>query len=137
MRATAEVALATENETLPQGSSTQSIVSPGPVEDASLPSAPFTPNYTRNLAVGALVGILLGYVAAFVRMNLDRKLRSVEEVEELIETPVLAILPEVKDLNRKQAKGSTAPTADPPPRLSASCAPTSGSSTSTTPSEPW
>ena len=97
VRSTAEVALATENETLPQGSSTQSIVRLDPLEDASLPSAPFTPNYTRNLAVGALVGILLGYVAAFARMNLDRKLRSVEEVEELIETPVLAILPDVKE----------------------------------------
>jgi succinoglycan biosynthesis transport protein ExoP len=105
VRSTAEVALETENETLPQGSSTQSIVRLDPLEDASLPSAPFTPNYTRNLAVGALVGILLGYVAAFVRMNLDRKLRSVEEVEELIETPVLAILPDVKELDRKQGVG--------------------------------
>ncbi len=105
VRSTAEVALATENETLPQGSSTQSIVRLDPLEDASLPSAPFTPNYTRNLAVGALVGILLGYVAAFARMNLDRKLRSVEEVEELIETPVLAILPDVKELDRKQGIG--------------------------------
>ncbi len=67
--------------------------------------APFTPNYSRNLLIGGLLGILLGYIAAFVRMNLDRKLRSVDEVEELIDTPVLAILPEVKDLDRKQSEG--------------------------------
>jgi succinoglycan biosynthesis transport protein ExoP len=102
---TAKVALATEEESLPQGSSTKSIVRLDPVGDAYLPAAPFTPNYTRNLALGALAGILLGYVGAFVRMNLDRKLRSVEEVEELIETPVLAILPDVKELDRKQTVG--------------------------------
>ena len=54
-----------------------------PVDNASLPAAPFTPNYARNLLLGGFVGILLGYLAAFVRMNLDRKLRSVDEVEEL------------------------------------------------------
>ncbi len=105
VHATAAVALEIEQESLPQGSASKSIVRLVPVENASLPSAPFTPNYTRNLAIGALAGILLGYVGAFVRMNLDRKLRSVEEVEELIETPVLAILPDVKELDRKQSVG--------------------------------
>ena len=106
VRATADVALETENESLPQG-----------IIDASrscascrwrmppCPGRPFTPDYTRNLALGALAGIMLGYVGAFVRMNLDRKLRSVEEVEELIETPVLAIVPDVKDLDRKLTEG--------------------------------
>ena len=105
VRATAEVVLATENESLPQGSSSESIVRLVPVENASLPGAPFTPDYTRNLLLGALAGIMLGYVGAFVRMNLDRKLRSVDEVEELIETPVLAIVPDVKDLDRKVSEG--------------------------------
>ena len=75
-----------------------------PVGNASLPVAPFTPNYARNLLLGGLAGLLLGYLAAFIRMNLDRKLRSVDEVEELIETPVLAIVPDVKDLDRRQTE---------------------------------
>ncbi len=74
------------------------------VDNASLPVAPFTPNYARNLLLGGLAGILLGYLAAFIRMNLDRKLRSVDEVEELIETPVLAIVPDVKDLDRRETE---------------------------------
>jgi succinoglycan biosynthesis transport protein ExoP len=75
------------------------------VNDAALPSAPISPDYSRNLMVGGVIGILLGYLGAFVRMNLDRKLRSVDEVEDLIESPVLAILPDVKDLDRKQTEG--------------------------------
>ncbi len=94
-----------EKATLPQGSTEPSQVRMEPVNDAALPSAPFTPNYSRNLLLGGIVGILLGYLASFVRMNLDRKLRSVDEVEDLIESPVLAILPVVKDLDRKQTEG--------------------------------
>jgi capsular exopolysaccharide synthesis family protein len=105
VQATAEVAKAAENSTLPQGSSAESLVRLDPLNNATLPEAPYTPNYARNLLVGGIIGILLGYLVAFVRMNLDRKLRSVEEVEQLIETPVLAIVPDVKDLDRRQTEG--------------------------------
>jgi capsular exopolysaccharide synthesis family protein len=105
VRATAVVVKRVEDSTLPQGSTITSLVKLEPYENASLPAAPFTPDYARNLLVGGVLGILLGYVAAFVRMNLDRKLRSVDDVEDLIETPVLAILPDVKDLDRKHTEG--------------------------------
>jgi capsular exopolysaccharide synthesis family protein len=103
--ATAQVARDTEARGLPQGANLESLVRLEPVHDATLPASPFTPNYPRNLLVGLVAGIILGYVAAFVRLNLDRKLRSVDEVEGLIESPVLAILPDVKDLDRKQTEG--------------------------------
>jgi capsular exopolysaccharide synthesis family protein len=103
--ATKEQAEEYETATLPQGSPDPPQIRMEPVNDAALPSAPFTPDYSRNLMLGGIVGILLGYLASFVRMNLDRKLRSVDEVEELIESPVLAILPDVKDLDRKQTEG--------------------------------
>ena len=103
--ATAEAAKEAESKSLPQGASVDSLVRLEPLDNASLPVAPFTPNYTRNLLFGGIAGILLGYLAAFVRMNLDRKLRNVDEVEDLIETPVLAIVPDVKDLDRHQTEG--------------------------------
>jgi succinoglycan biosynthesis transport protein ExoP len=105
IEATVAVAKANEDASLPQGSTDGSLVRLEPVDDATLPGAPFTPDYSRNLLLGGIVGLLLGYLAAFVRLNLDRKLRSVDEVEELIETPVLAILPDVKDLDRSQTEG--------------------------------
>ena len=103
--ATVEAAHAAERDSLPQGAVDDSLVSLVPVYDATLPVAPYTPNYARNLLFGGIVGILLGYLAAFIRLNLDRKLRSVDEVEDLIETPVLAIVPDVKDLDRRQTEG--------------------------------
>lgn len=105
VNATAEAARQAEDATLLQGATNESLVRLVPVDDASLPVAPFTPDYSRNLLIGGIVGLLLGYLAAFVRLNLDRKLRSVDEVEDLIETPVLAILPDVKDLDRSQTEG--------------------------------
>jgi capsular exopolysaccharide synthesis family protein len=109
VEATAQVAAEIEIRGMPQGSSSASLVRLDPVGDATLPARPFTPDYTRNLLAGLAAGILLGYVAAFVRMNLDRKIRSVDEVEGLIESPVLAILPDVKDLDRKQTEGHEVP----------------------------
>ncbi len=105
VEATAEVAEDIANEALPQGAQITQLVRVEPLGDAGLPTAPFTPNYLRNLAIGGVLGILVGYAAALVRKNLDRKLRSVDEVEELIDTPVLAILPDVKDLDRSQGAG--------------------------------
>ena len=103
--ATKEQAEEYEKATLPQGSTEESQVRMEPVNDAALPTAPISPDYSRNLMLGGIAGILLGYLGSFVRMNLDRKLRSVDEVEDLIESPVLAILPDVKDLDRKQTEG--------------------------------
>jgi capsular exopolysaccharide synthesis family protein len=90
---------------LPQGSSQATLVRMTKVSPAGLPLSPYSPNYTPNLMAGGFLGIILGYVAALVRINLDRKLRNVDEVEELIDTPVLAIVPDVKDLDRKQTDG--------------------------------
>ena len=103
--AAAEVGQEKAEKSLPQGSTQVSQVVLDPLGDATLPSAPFSPNYSNNLLIGGIIGVLLGYLASFVRMNLDRKLRSVDEVEDLIDSPVLAILPDVKDLDRKQTQG--------------------------------
>ncbi|MCL2614535.1 MAG: hypothetical protein FWD95_15085, partial [Nocardioidaceae bacterium] len=45
----------------------QPVVRVVPLEDASLPTSPSSPNYKRNLLGGALLGLVLGYVAALAR----------------------------------------------------------------------
>ena len=47
-----------------------------PVEAAALPTRPVSPNVTRNIGLGVVVGLLLGLGYAVLRSQLDRKLRS-------------------------------------------------------------
>ncbi|SMH46145.1 capsular exopolysaccharide family [Rathayibacter oskolensis] len=69
------------------------------VQAASLPSSPAYPNLRLVLAVGALVGLVLGLVYAFVRNTLDRRIRTAEMVERLFDLPVVGTLPVDKRLS--------------------------------------
>lgn len=64
-----------------------------PLGKAVLPDAPVSPNTKIALAVGALGGLILGLGYALVRNHLDRRLRTVEDVERLVSLPVLGTIP--------------------------------------------
>jgi succinoglycan biosynthesis transport protein ExoP len=66
------------------------------VDRALKPSFSIYPNYRHNLTIGALLGVILGGALAFLLMQLDRVVRSVEEAEALGVT-VLGILPRIED----------------------------------------
>ncbi|HEX2042535.1 MAG TPA: Wzz/FepE/Etk N-terminal domain-containing protein [Acidimicrobiales bacterium] len=63
------------------------------VSDAKAPAAPTSPNPWRNGVLGAVGGLLLGLAAAFLKEQLDERLRSREEVERANGLPVLAEIP--------------------------------------------
>jgi capsular exopolysaccharide synthesis family protein len=63
---------------------------------ATAPSSPYTPHPLRDLAIGLLAGILLGAGLAFVRERLDRRLRSLEQVEQAYGLPTLGVVPYVR-----------------------------------------
>lgn len=69
------------------------------VQDASLPTSPAYPNLRLVLAVGALAGLVLGLVYAFVRNTLDRRIKTAEMVERLFDLPVVGTLPVDKRLS--------------------------------------
>ncbi|WKK70808.1 lipopolysaccharide biosynthesis protein [Rathayibacter oskolensis] len=69
------------------------------VQAAALPASPAYPNLRLVLAIGALAGLVLGLVYAFVRNTLDRRIRTAEMVERLFDLPVVGTLPVDKRLN--------------------------------------
>ncbi|KZX21430.1 YveK family protein [Rathayibacter tanaceti] len=69
------------------------------LQTAALPSSPAFPNLRLVLAVGALAGLVIGLVYAFVRNTLDRRIRTAEMVERLFDLPVVGTLPVDKRLN--------------------------------------
>lgn len=64
-------------------------------ESAQLPTSPIAPQVERNVLLGALLGGLLGFGYAMVRSVLDKRLRSVEDVERIAQVPVAGSVPEI------------------------------------------
>ena len=59
------------------------------VDEAALPLAKISPNNTVNVAIGALLGLCLGVVLAFVFEYLNRTIRTAEDVGYFLKLPVL------------------------------------------------
>jgi capsular exopolysaccharide synthesis family protein len=64
-----------------------------PVTAAGVPSTPSSPDPVRNLALGALAGLLLGIGIAFVRHTLDTKVRTEIDIRAFTPRPMLGELP--------------------------------------------
>lgn len=63
------------------------------VQDATVPTAPVSPNVPLNLALGALVGLALGIGVAVLRSVLDNRIRTAKDVELLTDRPIIGAIP--------------------------------------------
>jgi len=66
------------------------------VDSARPPADPVRPRKIRNLAVGLMVGLLLGVALAFAHESLEHAtVKTAEDVERLVHAPSLAMIPAV------------------------------------------
>jgi capsular exopolysaccharide synthesis family protein len=65
------------------------------VDRALLPGGPFRPSLSRNLGLGAGAGLLAGIALVFLLHYMDRTMKTREEVERLLDLPVLAVVPDI------------------------------------------
>lgn len=89
---------AAELETL--DGATTSTVKVTVVEEPEVAVSPTTPRPARNLALGALAGLLLGAAGALLRARLDNTVRTGEELRELTGTGLVGALLEDPSLAR-------------------------------------
>ena len=63
-------------------------------EEASIPADPISPQVSRNTIFGALIGLTVGIMLAFLLDALDRRLRGVQQIQSELDLPLLATVPE-------------------------------------------
>ena len=65
------------------------------VEEAPLPKFPISPNKTRDVGLGALLGLFLGVGAAFFLEYLDDSIRRKDDVERYLEMQLMGAIPRI------------------------------------------
>ncbi len=73
------------------------------VDRAQAPLNRFKPSLSRNLALGLLFSLLAGVIGALLIERFDDTIRSPDEVESLLNLPVLGSIPLLKDKQPMQA----------------------------------
>ncbi len=65
-----------------------------------------SPNWTLNMALGAVAGLIFGVGIAFALEFMDTSVKSLEDVEKYLQVPVLAVIPRDVGVLHKQAGAS-------------------------------
>lgn len=68
------------------------------IEPARVPLAPIWPDRRKIVIMGILLGLVIGGGAVFLAEILDKSFKRVEDVEELLQLPVLATVPKIDQL---------------------------------------
>lgn len=63
------------------------------VELADTPTSPVTPQWPRNLVLGAVAGLLLGLIIAVLRDRFDTSVKTTDSLAELVSAPTVGVIP--------------------------------------------
>jgi chain length determinant protein EpsF len=87
------------------------------------PSRPSSPKVELNLTMALLVGLLLGIGAALLLEQVDRRVRSIDDLGRVLGLPVMGVIGRVQGRlgGGHSVRSSSTPAASPPPTPSASC----------------
>jgi capsular exopolysaccharide synthesis family protein len=67
---------------------------------ATAPTSPSSPKTSRNTALGAVLGLLLGIGISFLLERFDRRIREPKDLESVYGLPLLGVIPESSALQR-------------------------------------
>jgi polysaccharide biosynthesis transport protein len=84
------------------------------VQSASIPSAPSSPRTKLNVAVGAVLGLILGVALALLAHRIGRRDESPTELADAYGLPVLGVVPRTRELALANRAGQRLRLADAP-----------------------
>lgn len=67
---------------------------PNVFEEALMPSAPSSPNKTRNIMLGFMLGLILACGLVTLQFMSDDRIRTGEEIEKYLDLPTLGMMPQ-------------------------------------------
>lgn len=70
------------------------------VDEARAPGGAFRPDLRKNLAIASMLGLMIGIGLALLLEFLDNTVRRVEDVERLVDRPVLGVVPLMRNRGR-------------------------------------
>ena len=74
------------------------------LSNASVPMFPVSPNILLNTAIATVLGMMLGVAMAFLRVVLDRRIKTEQDVETILELPVLGSIPVIDKVEMRQQR---------------------------------
>lgn len=72
------------------------------LSNASVPTFPVKPNILVNTAISALVGLMIGVAIAFLKVAFDRRIKTEQNVEDILNLPVLGSIPVIEKVEMQQ-----------------------------------
>ena len=105
-----ELQLLVEELETPKGKA-DAVIKATIVDEAQVSASPVSPQPVRNLALAAVLGLLLGIGLAVARELLDTTVKSAEDVEEVTQAPILGTI--FNDADAKRAPMEVLATANP------------------------
>ncbi|TCI21712.1 YveK family protein [Exiguobacterium sp. SL-9] len=74
------------------------------LSNASVPMLPVSPNILLNTAIATVLGMMIGVAMAFLRVVLDRRIKTEQDVETILELPVLGSIPVIDKVEMRQQR---------------------------------
>ncbi|WP_214844337.1 YveK family protein [Exiguobacterium sp. s150] len=74
------------------------------LSNASVPMFPVSPNILLNTAIAAVLGMMIGVAIAFLKIVLDRRIKTEQDVETILELPVLGSIPVIDRVEMQQQR---------------------------------
>jgi capsular polysaccharide biosynthesis protein len=67
------------------------------IDEAILPISPVRPNIKLNFAIALVLGVMIGIFVVFALEYFDKTIRTVEDVKNAIELPVIGVIPDFSE----------------------------------------
>lgn len=76
------------------------------LSNASVPMFPVSPNILLNTVIAMILGLMIGVAISFLKVIFDRRIKTEQDVENVLELPVLGSIPVIDKVEMQQQRNA-------------------------------